>query len=145
VEDGVGVVVLFLSTWIARSAGSTSNFIFAALGFLLHFLHHWQCTGSGADHELATFPRGLFLDGQRRMAEGGAELFGWFLFALPYVAAIDHDVVFVGDAIDTNRAKGKLFEALCTSGDYGSTAWCVGCFRAFRAEPYGLSRLGGCF
>jgi hypothetical protein len=45
------------------------------------------------------------------VAEGIARLLGWFFITLADLAAIDHYVVFVGDAIDSDCAEGKRIEA----------------------------------
>ena len=39
-----------------------------------------------------------------------AEFFGGFLLALAYLSAVDHHVVFVGDAINANGTKGEVLE-----------------------------------
>jgi hypothetical protein len=44
------------------------------------------------------------------VSKGGAELFGFFLFALADVAPVDHDIMLVSRPIDADRTKGKCFE-----------------------------------
>ena len=49
------------------------------------------------------------------MSELVAEFFGRFLFAFAYPPAVDHHIVFVGDAVNANRAEGKGLETHGTS------------------------------
>jgi hypothetical protein len=58
--------------------------------------------GSRADDKAPALPGDILLDGERRVAEFLAELLGWLFFALANLSAIDHDVVFVCQAIDAN-------------------------------------------
>ena len=74
VQDGVGfvwVLLQFLDSFYCRQ---DEEFNFAALGFLLHLIHHGQCAGPGADDEPTASPGDLLFDGERRVAEGIAEL-----------------------------------------------------------------------
>ena len=46
------------------------------------------------------------------MAKGFTEFFGWSLFALANLAAIDHHVVLVGGPVDTDRTEGEVLGKL---------------------------------
>jgi hypothetical protein len=61
--------------------------------------------------ELLAFPGYLLFDGERCVAEGVTELFGWLLLALADLSAVDHHVVFIGNAIDPDGTEGILSEA----------------------------------
>ncbi len=73
-----------------------------ALGFLLHLIHHRQGTGAGADEELAALPGDCLFWRNRRVPERVAECFGWFLFALADLAAIDYYVMLVRGPVDAD-------------------------------------------
>ena len=45
------------------------------------------------------------------MPELAVELFGWFSLPLTDLAAVNHHIVLVGDAINPDVTKGKLVEA----------------------------------
>jgi hypothetical protein len=78
---------------------------------LIDFFHHCEsAVRAGSDHEALAFPRYLFLDGQRRVAELLAEFLGGLLLALADFAAIDHDIVLVGAAVDLDGAESEFVE-----------------------------------
>jgi hypothetical protein len=58
-----------------------------------------QRSGASADHPATTFPRNIFLHGQRGVSKGVAKLFGYLLLSLANRAAVDHHIVFVRDAV----------------------------------------------
>ena len=78
-----------------------------------------------ADDEALASEGDLLLSGQWRVSEGVAKLFGWLLVALADLAAIDHDVVLVRDAVNTDRTKGKRFDAHGSPHGYCSAQLCA--------------------
>src|SRR5260370_20267244 len=70
-----------------------------------HFLHHWRtAVRSGADHKPVAFPGYLFFDGQVRMPKLVTESPGRCLLAFADFSAVDHHVLVVRAAADSERA-----------------------------------------
>lgn len=87
------------------------QFDVTAFRLYFHFLRNWQATVcSGADHKALAFPGYLFLDGQGRMAKLLTEFFGWRLFAFAECSAVNHHVLVVRAAVDSQRTEGKSIE-----------------------------------
>ena len=111
VENGVGLVSVLLQGLDRFSRGKNEQLDSAALGFEFHFFHYRQSTmRPGADHQPPAFPGDRLLDGQRRVSELVSKLLRRLLRPLADLAAINDHVVLVGDAVDPNRTKGKLFD-----------------------------------
>src|SRR6266568_7030484 len=93
---------------------------FMALGLAPHFFHHWQfAVSSGADHKSVAFPRYVLLDRQGRVSEVVPEFFRWPFLAFADLPMVDHDVVFVGAAVDLEGTEGEFLEAhTCLAGKY---------------------------
>src|SRR6267143_2754301 len=101
VEDRIGVFGVLLQYLDGFDRGKNQQFDVATLRDVLYFFHHRQssvCTG--ADHESVAFPRYVLLDRKRRVSEVGAEFFTWLFLAFADLPMIDHDIVFVGAAVD---------------------------------------------
>ena len=64
-----------------------------------------------SDHQPAAFPGNLLFNGKGCVTEVVAKGLRGFLFPLAHLASINHDVVFVGDPVDSDRAKLGCFEA----------------------------------
>ena len=111
VQDRVRFVRLLLQLLDSLGRREDEQFDLATHSFTLHFFHDWQCARAGTDHKPPAFPGNLFLDGQRRVSKGVAELFGRFFLALTNSSAIDHDVMFVGNTINADRTEGEILEA----------------------------------
>src|SRR4051794_36897389 len=83
----------------------------AAFRLTLHAVHYWQtAVRSGADHKPAALPRYLLFKRQGRMPKLVAEPLGRCLLAFADLPAIDHHVLFVRAAVDSQRPEGKLIE-----------------------------------
>src|SRR5579864_2324599 len=73
----------------------------AAFGFVLHLFHHRQsAVCPGADDELATFPRDLFLYCKRGVAGSVTKLLGWSFLPFADFTAINDDVILAGRTVD---------------------------------------------
>src|SRR5262252_3283930 len=92
------------------NCGQDEQFNSAPFGFPLHLRHHRKRACASADHEAAALPRYLFLEGEWRVSEFGAVFLGRFLLAFTYPPAVNHHIMFVGDAIDANGTEGKILE-----------------------------------
>ena len=64
-----------------------------------------------SDHQPAAFPGNPLFDGKGCVTEVVTKSFRGFLFPLAHLASINYDVVFVGDPVDSDRAKLECFEA----------------------------------
>jgi hypothetical protein len=83
----------------------------AAFRLKFHFLHNGQTTvRSGADHKPPAFPGYLFFDGQGRMPELVTEFPGRRLLAFAECSAVNHHVLVVRGAVDSQRTEGKSVE-----------------------------------
>src|SRR5215831_11851456 len=79
-------------------------------GFALHFVHHGQGASSSSNDQTTAFPWNLLFNRYRRVPELVAKFLRWLLLTLTYVSAVDHHVVLIGHAVDSDRTKGKLLE-----------------------------------
>src|SRR6516164_1869773 len=112
VQDGVGVVGILLERVYGLGRRKNEQLDSAALGFELYVFHHRQTTMcAGTDHQPLAFPRDVLFNRQRRVSELVAKLLGRLLLPLADFAAINYHVIVVGGPVDTNRTKGKIFEA----------------------------------
>src|SRR5712692_11194425 len=83
-----------------------------ALGFAPHFFHYRQfAVSSGADHKSVAFPRYVLLDRQGRVSEVVPEFFRWLFLPFADLPMVDHDIVFVGAAVDLEGTEGEFVEA----------------------------------
>src|SRR5437867_1244610 len=83
-----------------------------ALGLAPHFFHHWQSAGSsGADHKSVAFPGYVLLDRQGCVSEVVPEFFRGPFLAFADLPMVDHDIVFIGAAVDLERTEGEFVEA----------------------------------
>src|SRR5262245_1959467 len=83
----------------------------APFSFAFHIIHHRQATRSGADNQTPAFPRNLLFDRNRRVPELIAEFLRRLLLTLTHVPAVDHHVVFIDHAVDSDGTEGELLEA----------------------------------
>ena len=95
-QDSVGFCWFLLQLSDGLFRRQDHEFDFAALGFLLHLIHHRQGAGAGTDDEPSALPGYGLLWRNRRVPEGFTECFGWFFLPLADPAAVDHHVVLVG-------------------------------------------------
>jgi threonine dehydrogenase-like Zn-dependent dehydrogenase len=68
---------------------------------------HPRATRARAHHETLAFPRDLFFYGEGRVPESFLIFLGTLFPTLTHDAALDHNVVLVGDAVNSNGAEGK--------------------------------------
>jgi hypothetical protein len=64
-----------------------------------------------SDHEPAAFPGNLLFNGKGCVTEVVAKGLRGFLFPVAHLASINHDVKFVGDSVDSDRAELECFDA----------------------------------
>src|SRR6266571_7372767 len=83
----------------------------AALGLALHVVHHRQGARSSADDQATALPGDLLFHGDRGVSELFAEFLRGLLLTLAHVPTVDHHVVLISNAVDSDRTKGKLLEA----------------------------------
>jgi hypothetical protein len=83
----------------------------AAFRLKFHFLHNRQtAVRSGADHKPVAFPGYLFSDGQGRMPKLVTEFPRRPLLAFADFSAVDHHVLLVRAAVDSQGTEGKFVE-----------------------------------
>src|SRR2546430_11956838 len=83
-----------------------------ARSLALHFFHHRQSTVcAGADHKSVAFPGYVLLDRQGCVSEVVPEFFRWPFLAFADLPMVDHDIVFIGAAVDLERTEGQFVEA----------------------------------
>src|SRR5437660_9075028 len=83
-----------------------------ARGLALHLLHHRQSTVcAGTDHKSVAFPRYVLLNRQGRVSKVLTEFFRWLFLAFADLPMVDHDIVFVGAAVDLEGTEVKFVEA----------------------------------
>jgi hypothetical protein len=79
-----------------------------ARGLALYFFHNRQsavCTG--ADHKSVASPRYVLLDRQGRVSEVVPEFFRGLFLPFADLPMVDHDIVFVGAAVDLEENLSK--------------------------------------
>src|SRR5712691_305529 len=112
VKDRVRVFGLLVQRVDGLRCWKAKQLDLAALGLPLQLVHHRERTQrTCSDHEPAAFPGNLLFDGKGCVTEVVAEGLRGFLFPLTHLASINYDVVFVGDPVDSDRAKLECFEA----------------------------------
>jgi hypothetical protein len=85
----------------------------AAFRFKFHLLHNWQtAVRSGADHKPVAFPGYLFSDGQGRTPKLVTEFPRRRLLAFADFSAVDHHVLLVRAAVDSQGTEGKFVEVV---------------------------------
>jgi len=110
VENGVcGGLLLYQPDGL--TGRHDDQFDVAAFCLAFHFLHHRQtAVRAGADHKLVAFPGYLFFDGQGRMPKLVTESLGRRLVAFANLTAVDHHVLLVRAAVDSEGTEGKFVE-----------------------------------
>ena len=78
---------------------------FTATSLAVNLFHHWQRSGSSADHKPPALPGYLLLYRERCMPKPIAESFGRFFLALADAATVYHDVIPVSRSVNADRAK----------------------------------------
>src|SRR5437879_5524826 len=107
----IGIFGALLQSLDGFGGRHDQQFNLAALGLLFDFFHHWKpAVRTGSDHEALTFPRLSFPRQTAAWAELLAEFLGRFLLALAKFAAIDHNVMLVGAAVDLDGAESEFVE-----------------------------------
>jgi hypothetical protein len=96
VQDRVRFVRMLFQVFDRVSGWKDEQCDFAAFGFALDFVHHWQGARSSADDQTATFPGNLLFNRNRRVSELVAKFLRGVLLTLTHVPAVDDDVVIVG-------------------------------------------------
>jgi len=87
------------------------HFYSATLGLPSYVLHHRQvAVRAGANDKSSAFPRYLFPDGQRRVAELLAESLGGLFLAFANFTPINYDIVLIGAAVNLDRAEREFVE-----------------------------------
>src|SRR2546423_3257271 len=111
-QDGVRLFARLSDLLDRLWCGNHKEFDLAGLSLSLNVFHNRQAAvGSSADHQPPAFPGDVLRCRQRRVAVGAAEWLGGLLLSLPYAAAIDHDVVLIGHAVDLDGAELERAEA----------------------------------
>jgi hypothetical protein len=83
----------------------------ATIRLTFHFLHNWQtAVRSGADHKPVAFPGYLFFDGQGRMPKLVTEFPGRRFLAFADFSSVDHHVLLIRAAADSEGTEGKFVE-----------------------------------
>lgn len=110
-QDRVGTARGSLQLQDRLGCGKDEELDASPFGLLRDFVDDGQRSGgSAADHEAFTIPGDVLSQGERRVPGSGPEGFRWSLLPLPDVPAIDHDIVFVGRAVDLDRPEGEPSE-----------------------------------
>src|SRR5215469_2721009 len=104
-QDGVGIVGVLLQQLNGFSSRRDAQLDLATPSFFFDFLHYQKSTSACANNEAITFPGYLLVYGYRRMSELISELLGRLFLALANFTTINHDVVFIRDAINLNGTK----------------------------------------
>ena len=84
---------------------------FAASGFAFNVVHHRHGARSSADDQTTTLPGDLLFDRHRRMPEFVAKFLRGLFLTLTDVSAVNHHIMLIRHAVDTDGAKRKLLEA----------------------------------
>ncbi len=77
----------------------------------LHVVHHRQGARSSADDQATALPGDLLFQGDRGVSELLAEFLRGLLPTFAHIRTVDHHVVLISNAVDSDRTKGKLLDA----------------------------------
>src|ERR1035437_5881065 len=104
-ENGIGLLDAFIQALHGLFRWEDEQFNFAPRSLTFDLIHDWQCSFARADNQPTAFPRYLLFQRERCVPETVAELLGRLLLALPNFPSVDHDVIAVVSAIDSNLSK----------------------------------------
>jgi hypothetical protein len=82
--------------------GKDQQLNFAPFRFVLDRLHNWKGAGPCTNHKAATAPRDFFFQGKGRVSKSLPEFLGRFFHTFPDFAVVNHNVMLVGYAINSD-------------------------------------------
>src|SRR5215471_10670201 len=101
-QDGVRFVGMFFQRLDGVDGWEDEQRDLAALGLAFHVVHHRQDTRSGADDQALAFPGNLLFYRNRSVSKFFAEFLRGLLLTLAYIPTVDHHVVLIGNAVDSD-------------------------------------------
>lgn len=82
VQNGIGVLGTSIQVLHGFFGWKNDHFNLAVPSLTPDLVHYWQCSGTGANHQMTAFPRYLFLQREWRVTETVFEFLRCFLLAL---------------------------------------------------------------